>query len=199
MVEAHLVTTAAQAAEVAKQINRPLALKIASTDIAHKTEVGGVALNVLSADAGAAFERMMSSVKAKAPKARIDGVVLSTMRGQGVELIVGIKRDPSWGPVIAVGMGGVLVEALQDSALRRLPIKADDALEMLGELRGSKLLDGFRGSAKVDRAALAETIVHIAEAALALGPDLEAFEINPLLAAEGRIEALDALAIWNQP
>ena len=199
VVEAHLVTTAAQAAEVAKQINRPLALKIASTDIAHKTEMGGVALNVLSADAGAAFERMMSSVKAKAPKARIDGVVLSTMRGQGVELIVGIKRDPSWGPVIAVGMGGVLVEALQDSALRRLPIQAGDALEMLNELRGTKLLDGFRGSASVSRQAMAETIVHIAEAALALGPDLDGFEINPLLAAEGRIEALDALAIWNQP
>ena len=113
-------------------------------------------------------------------------------------MIVGINHDPHWGPVIAVGLGGVLVEALQDSALRRLPIKADDALEMLGELRGSKLLDGFRGSAKVDRTALAETIVRIGDAALALGEQLETFEINPLLAADGRIEALDALAVWKE-
>ena len=198
VVEAHWVTSAAQAAEVAARIARPLALKIASADIAHKTEVGGVALNVAPADAGREFDQMIASVKTKAPNAKIDGVVLSAMRGQGVELIVGINRDPHWGPVIAVGLGGVLVEALQDSALRRLPIKADDALEMLGELRGSKLLDGFRGSAKVDRTALAETIVRIGDAALALGEQLETFEINPLLAADGRIEALDALAVWNE-
>src|SRR3546814_8567049 len=96
---------------------------------------------------------------------------------------------PQWGAAIAVGLGGVFVEALKDTSLRLLPIAEHDALEMLGELRGSALLDGFRGAPAVDRATLAKIIAAIGNAALALGPDLVSLEINPLLALDGRSEA----------
>lgn len=196
VVEAHLATDAASAARIAAEIKQPLALKIASPDIAHKTEVGGVLLNVPPQEAAQAFERIMASVRAKAPEAQIDGVVLSAMRGAGLELIAGVQRDPQWGLMLAVGLGGVLVEALKDSSLRCLPVNEADVQQMLNELRTSRLLDGFRGSAPVDRAQLARTIVGVARAAEALGPDLQALEVNPLRCTEGRIEALDALAVW---
>ena len=98
--------------------------------------------------------------------------------------------------MIAVGLGGVWVEALADTSLRLLPLDENDALEMLTELRGSRLLDGFRGAGAADRRALARAVIMIGEAALALGPTLQALEINPLLICGDRIEALDGLTVW---
>jgi succinyl-CoA synthetase beta subunit len=109
-----------------------------------------------------------------------------------------VKRDAQWGPVIAVGLGGVWVEALDDTSLRTLPVVANDVLEMLDELRGSKLLDGFRGAPSVDRLAVADAIVRIGYCALELGPDLLSLEINPLSVSGSTVEALDALVIWNR-
>jgi hypothetical protein len=122
---------------------------------------------------------------------------VAPMRREGLELFVGVRQDAQWGHVIALGLGGVWIEALQDVSLRRLPVSAADVGEMLGELRGGKLLDGFRGAPPVDRAALADAVVRIGEAALGLGPTLDTLEVNPLLAAGGRIEALDALASYS--
>jgi succinyl-CoA synthetase beta subunit len=175
-----------------------VALKIASPDIQHKTEIGGVALG-LSGDAevAAAYQAMLARVTAARPDARIDGVIVSPMRSQGTELFVGTMRDPHWGPAIAVGLGGVFVEVLKDTSLRLLPITEKDALSMLDELRGAALLDGFRGAPAVDRLAAARAIVAIGNAALALGPDLLCLEVNPLLATQGRIEALDGLTVWE--
>ena len=123
---------------------------------------------------------------------------MSPMRSTGVELFVGTMRDPQWGPAIAVGLGGIWVEALEDTSLRLLPVTAADVEEMLSELRGRKLLDGFRGAAAVDRTAMAKVIAAIGDAALALGPQLVSLEINPLLVDGARAEALDALAIWDE-
>jgi succinyl-CoA synthetase beta subunit len=198
VVPGTLVTAASQAAATARTFDSPVALKIVSADIQHKTEVGGVALDLRGdAAVAAAFDEMMTRVKARQPRAQLDGVMISPMRKGGVELFVGTLRDPQWGPCIAVGLGGVWVEALKDTSLRLLPVQVEDVLEMLKELRGSALLDGFRGAPTIDRAAVARAVVGIGNAALALGPGLVALEVNPLLASAERIEALDGLTVWN--
>lgn len=192
-----LTTRVEEAIAAAAQWSEPAVLKIHSPDIAHKTEVGGVALNLSGAEAvGAAWEAMMACVGARAPHARIDGIVVSPMRQGGIELFVGTVRDPQWGAAIAVGLGGVFVEALKDTSLRMLPVSAADVLEMFDELRGKALLDGFRGAPAIDRAEAARVIAAIGDAALTLGDDLVSLEINPLLAVGGRMEALDGLAVW---
>ncbi|KWR87847.1 acetate--CoA ligase family protein [Cupriavidus sp. IDO] len=198
VVPASIVDSADEAVRVAAALGEPVALKILSPDIAHKTEVGGVVLNVRGNDAvRTAYDRIMASVSAARPEARISGVIVSPMRTTGVELFVGTLRDPQWGPAIVVGLGGVFVEALKDTSMRLLPISEQDALAMFDELRGRALLDGFRGAAAVDRQALARVVVDIGQAALALGPDLVSLEINPLLADGVRIEALDGLTEWS--
>ena len=186
------------AAAVAAAGDGPVALKIASPDIAHKSDIGGVLLNLRGEAAiTEGFARIQASVRAARPEARIDGILVAPMRGGGLELFVGVLRDPLWGPVLALGLGGLWVEALGDTSLRLLPVSPAEVEAMLAELRGARLLDGYRGSPAVDRAALAAVVAGIGEAALALGPGLVALEVNPLLAAPGRIEALDALAIWE--
>jgi succinyl-CoA synthetase beta subunit len=170
-------------------------MKIASDDIAHKSDIGGVALD-LQGDAaiGAAFRRIVSV----APQsARVDGVLVAPMRSGGIELFVGCTRDPQWGPVIAVGLGGVWVEILQDVALRPLPIDAAEVRRMLGELRGAKLLHGARGMQAADLGAVAAVVARIGDAAVALGPEMEALEVNPLWVRGADVEALDALAVWT--
>lgn len=198
VVPAQLVHSAVEAVDVARRIGESVALKVASRDIAHKTDIGGVKLNVLGEQAVAqAFLSISESVRQARPDAEVEGQVISPMRGKGVELFVGTLRDAQWGPVLVVGLGGIWVEALQDTSLRLLPVTAADVLEQLSELRASKLLDGFRGAPAVDRQALAEIIAKIGNAALALGPELVSLEINPLWSDGERIEALDALAIWD--
>lgn len=178
-------------------IEGPLVLKILSQDIAHKTEVSGVRLNVASADVGAAYEALLEAVKAARPDARIEGVIVSPMRQGGVELLVGVTRDPTWGPMITVGFGGVLVELLADAAISPLPVTRENVVSMLERLRGAKLLKGFRNMPAADLDRLSDAIVHIGEAALALGPNLDSLEVNPLIARGGDVEALDGLVIWK--
>ena len=195
VVPATLARDADQAVAAARAIGDRVVLKIASDDIAHKSDIGGVALNLEGDDAVAdAFRRIMAVAPAGA---RIDGVLVAPMRSGGLELFVGCTRDPQWGPVIAVGLGGVWVEVLQDVALRPLPIGAAEVKRMLAELRGAKLLHGIRGMPAVDLDAVAAVIARIGDAAVALGPDLEALEVNPLWVRGSEVEALDALAVWR--
>ena len=191
-----VVATSRAEAEAAG-IEGPLVLKILSPDIAHKTEAGGVRLNVAKADAGAAYDAIREAVKTARPDARIEGVILSPMRQGGVELLVGVTRDPTWGAMITVGFGGVLVELLADVAISPLPVTRDNAIGMLNRLRGAKLLKGFRGAPAADLDRVADAIVRIGDAALALGPKLESLEVNPLIVRGADVEALDGLAIWK--
>jgi acyl-CoA synthetase (NDP forming) len=193
-----LAKSAEEASQAAAQLGGAVVLKIASPDIAHKTEAGGVRLNVAGAEATRrAYEEIVQSAKAYAPKARIDGVIVSPMREAGVELIVGVARDPDWGPVLVVGLGGVFTEALKDSQLSLLPVTPTGARDMLESLRGAALLKGFRGAPAADLDRLAAAITAIGDAALALGPDLAALEVNPLRVRGGEIECLDGLAIYS--
>jgi acetate---CoA ligase (ADP-forming) len=197
VIPAKLATTRDEAVAFAATLDAPVALKIASPDIAHKTDVGGVKLS-LQGDmtVGAAFDAIVASVRAAKPEAKIEGVLVSPMRGGGLEILVGTVRDPQWGQTLAVGLGGVWVEALADTQLRLLPVTASEARNMLTGLRAAKLLQGFRGTPAADLDKLAEVIAAIGDAALALGDRLTTLEVNPLWVRGADIEALDGLAVY---
>ncbi len=199
VIPATLATSAEQAAEAARAMGFPVALKIASPDIVHKSDIGGVKLGLQNEDAvREAFTEVMSIAKAVTPVARIEGVLISPMRSGSIELLVGVTRDASWGQVLAVGMGGIWVEVLKDTSLRVLPVTRDDVRAMLAELQGAKLLHGARGSKPADMDALVEVIYRTSELAQALKGDLESLEINPLRVDGSQIEALDAVITWQR-
>ncbi|MFW3895141.1 acetate--CoA ligase family protein [Pseudomonas bharatica] len=198
VIAQQVVSSRSEAQELAERFEGRAVLKVLSPDIAHKTEVGGVILDLHGPDAiVAGFDRIMESVKAAKPDARIEGIILSPMREGGIELLVGVARDPVWGPVLAVGLGGVWVELLDDTQLRLLPVTVAEARQMLCSLKASKLLTGYRGAKPADLDKLAWVIASIGDAALALGEDLDALEVNPLRVDGADVEALDALAIWQ--
>lgn len=197
-IPARLVNSVDQAVTAAREMGLPVVLKIASPDILHKSDIGGVALDIQSeGEVRVAFERLIQAAGALSPVPRIEGVLVSPMRAGGVELLVGISRDPDWGQVLAVGLGGVWVEILKDTSLRVLPVTRADIHVMLNELQGAKLLRGARGSLPADLPALVETIYAIAEVAQRLQTDLESLEINPLRVHGSQIEALDAVISWR--
>ena len=194
----HLVLTAEEAVEAWRAFGGPVVIKIASPDILHKSDIGGVRLNLDDAEAvRAAFDGVMAAAASHHPDAHIEGCIIAPMRQGGTELFVGTART-AWGPVIAVGLGGVWIEILQDSSLRLLPIGPAEARAMIGELKGARLLEGYRGGEPADLDAIAATISAIGDAALALGPDLVSLEINPLRVNGSQVEALDALALWDE-
>ncbi len=198
VVPAVLAQDESQAIAAARTISGPVVLKIASPDIAHKSDIGCVELNLEGEPAvRAAYQRIVASARSGAPGARIDGVLVSPMRERGVELLVGLSRDPQWGPVLAVGLGGIWVEVFQDISLRVLPVDASEIERMLTELRGAKLLAGQRGIPPVNVEVVATVIARIAEAALSLGPDLAEMDVNPLWVRGEQVEALDALCVWQ--
>ncbi|MFU2325029.1 acetate--CoA ligase family protein [Pseudomonas sp. NFX98] len=198
VIPQQIVTTRAEAVAAAAKFEGPVVLKILSPDIQHKTEVGGVLLNLEGSQAiGDGFDRVISNVHAAKPDARFEGVIMSPMRQGGTELLVGVARDPVWGLVLAVALGGVWVELLGDTQLRLLPVSATEVKNMLAGLKAHKLLTGYRGSKPVDLDKLSHAISKIGDAAMALGDDLEALEVNPLRVCGGTVEALDALAVWR--
>jgi acetate---CoA ligase (ADP-forming) len=197
VVPARLARSADEAVKAAAGFGGPLSVKVASADIVHKSDVGGVRLDVpADEDAVRAAHRAVTEAAARAGH-RVDGVLISPMRRGGAELLVGVVRDPQWGPVLAVAIGGVFVEVLQDSALAPLPVSAAQAGKLLDRLRGRALLSGARGAAPADHAQLSAVIARIGDLATALGDDLESLEVNPLLVDGARIEALDAMVTWR--
>jgi acyl-CoA synthetase (NDP forming) len=186
----HAVAATAQAMQL------PLALKIVSPDILHKTEIGGVALAIASPEEAAAEAAQMTERVARAaPAARVDGFLLSEMAPAGVELILGTRRDSLFGPLVMVGLGGVTAELFEDVAIRLAPVDEDEAEAMLRELKCWPLLDGWRGAAKADVAAAAHAIAALSALAAANADTVETLEINPLRVlpeGEGAL-ALDAV------
>ena len=175
-----------------------LALKICSAQITHKSDIGGVALGLSSAaDVRAGFEKVLAAGQA-VPEASIDGVLVTPMRAGGAELLAGVTVDPAFGPVLAVGLGGIWVELLGDTSLRLLPVDAAEVRRMLGELRGLPLLQGARGAAPVNLDAVAEAIARLADTALSLDGALRALEVNPLWVNGDQVEALDVLVVTER-
>jgi acyl-CoA synthetase (NDP forming) len=198
-VPGKLTTSADEAVQAACEVGLPVVLKIQSPELPHKSDVGGVALNLASEEAvREEFTAMLARVRTRQPDAGIDGILVSPMRPSGTELLVGVVRDDLWGPVLTVALGGIWTEILKDSAVRILPVRSEEIEKMLGELRGAQLLRGARGQEGVDLQAVSEVIYRVSRLALALGPQLNALEINPLLVKGSHIEALDVLVNWEE-
>ena len=198
MIPTRLCGTAEEAVAAAGALGYPAAVKIASPDITHKTEVGGVALNL--ADARAVrdgFAAVLGRVRLARPDARIDGVLVSPMAGDGVEMILGVQHDPTFGPVVMAGLGGIFVEVLRDISFRVAPFDEAEAHRMLAELRGLPLLTGARGRAPADLDAVAAALAALSRFAAAHAAALESAELNPVIVrAAGRgLVALDALIV----
>lgn len=193
-----IVTSKEEAAQFAKNHPDPLVMKVESADILHKSDVGGVKLNVCGPEAAEkAYEEIMESVTAKRPDAHINGILTVPMLDASVEIIIGVNNDPQFGPMIMVGMGGVFVEVFKDVALYPAPLKEEEALEMLKSLKSFKLLNGYRGTEKCDIKALCQTIVAISNYAQANKDVLKELDINPLFVyPEGKgVGVADALIV----
>ena len=173
------------AVRAAERLGYPVVIKIDSPDVAHKTDVGGVRVRCADAAAvRAAVRDVLDAVGRHAPAARLDGVLVQRMVAGGIEMILGVKTDPLFGPAVVCGFGGIFVEQLRDVSLRVPPLGRDDALAMIAELRGAALLKGVRGRPPADAAALADAIVALAALAAAHRESLRALDINPLLVLE---------------
>jgi acyl-CoA synthetase (NDP forming) len=192
-----LARTADEAAAIAKQVGYPVALKAQAAALSHKTEAGGVTLNLADEAAlRAAWSTMQQNIKRAAPGVALDGCLVERMSGKGLELMIGAKRDAGWGPVLLLGLGGIWVEALGD--VRLLPVDADEAqiLEALSQLRTAKLLSGFRGAPPADVDAVARAVMALGRL-MRTQPDIVEIDINPLMVhAKGQgATALDALIV----
>jgi acyl-CoA synthetase (NDP forming) len=184
------------AVAAAAQLGFPLAVKIESPDIVHKTEAGAVALGVRSnAELKAAYDRIMENAKAYAPQADIHGVLLQSMAPAGVEVVAGVRIDPGFGPVIMVGSGGVLVELLRDSVVDLAPVNTGEALRMLRKLKGAALLEGYRGRGAVNLHRLADIIVRLSEFAADQCDNILEADVNPLICTGDASIAVDALIV----
>ena len=177
-----LARDADAARRIARDIGAPVAMKVQSDDMPHKSESNGIALGVEGeAAVGDAFDGIMARARGFAPSADFRGVRVEAMAGEGIEVIVGVSRDPDFGPMVAVGLGGVLVEVLDDVVLSPAPIDAAEAREMLRRLRGARVLDGVRGAQPADVDALVALLVAVSEFAAEAGGALEALDLNPVI------------------
>jgi acyl-CoA synthetase (NDP forming) len=193
---AKLATSADDAVHAAEALGYPVALKIESPDILHKTEAQGVALNLKDAAAvRSAYARLGDNARAYRPDARIAGVLVQAMAPGTLELVIGLHNDPAFGPVVMVGLGGVLVEVLRDVVFRAAPVTETEALRMLDELKAKSVLDGVRGAPAVDRHALASMVSAVSCFGAAAGPRLREVDLNPVLAGPDGAIAVDWMMV----
>jgi len=188
-----VVTSADDAATVAARIGFPVVLKIVSPDIIHKTDVGGVELGLESEEAvRAAFSRITSSVRKAMPEARVEGISVEEMVGEGIEIIIGLNNDGQFGPVVMFGLGGILTEVLNDVSFRVLPIAQDDARRMIQEIKGRPLLEGYRGQPPVSKDLLVDLLMKANRMGLDLADRLDSVDFNPILVWGDQHRVLDA-------
>lgn len=196
--QAELVTSAEAAVEAAKRIapSGSVALKIESMDVLHKTDVGGVALNLSSDDAvRQAFLDITQRVKKAKPEARQDGILVQAMSSGRVEFILGLKRDPVFGMVIMMGLGGVWIEVLKDVVFCQCPVTPAEAADALGRLKGAALLEAFRGQPAVNKEALIQTIVSLSQLGKACEDWLAELDLNPILLSDKGLVAVDVAMV----
>jgi acyl-CoA synthetase (NDP forming) len=192
-----LAATRDEAQAQAGAMGYPVVLKVVSPDIAHKTDAGGVKLNLANSEAvGAAFDEIMANAKAVVPDAYIKGVSVQQMAKAGTEVIVGMTTDPQFGPVMMFGLGGIMVEVLKDVSFRLVPLTARDAGQMISDIKGKPVLDGVRGS-KADIAALENTLLKVSQL-VEKHPEIRELDLNPVFAyADGAI-AVDARIVVSE-
>ena len=195
------LTSADEARVAAEALGYPVVMKIVSADILHKTEIGGVLLHLNSPQAVVnGFNTLMRRAKKAKPEARLDGVLVAPMVTDGVETILGVQRDPIFGPVVLFGLGGIFVEVFKDVAMRLAPFTEDVAAQMIREIKGFALLQGVRGKGPADIEALIHTLTKLSAFASANADRLESLDLNPFLVrpqGEGAV-AVDALIVPRQ-
>ncbi len=193
-----LADSPSSASEIAQQQGLPVALKISSPDIVHKSDAGGVQLNLDTPERVAkAYGDILARVGETHPGAHIDGVLVTKMAPPGQEVIVGMNRDPQFGPIILFGLGGVLVEIFRDVALRHAPLTRQDALEMIREIKGYPVLAGYRGQPQVDTNALADCLLAVAQIAEE-NADIVEIDLNPVFAYPDSALVADARIIIQE-
>ncbi len=189
----------AQAAALGRTMGFPVVLKISSVDITHKSDAGGVKVGLKDAAAvETAYDDIMASCTAKHPGARIEGISVQAMADAGTEVIVGMTKDPSFGPVLMFGLGGIFVEVLKDVAFRIVPIERSDAAEMIGEIKGKRLLEGYRGQDAADLPCLEDMLLKLS--ALVEGTEgIAEIDMNPVFAYRQGAVVVDARIILDAP
>jgi len=188
-----------EALRISKEIGFPVALKIASRDISHKSDIGGVRLGIETANQAAkAYEDILKAVQQRCPHAAIEGVSVQKMAPPGVEVIIGTTKDAQFGPVIMFGLGGIFVEIIKDVSFRIVPIEKRDAREMIREIKGFPLLRGFRGKEPIDITSLEELLLKVSKFA-ETHPEIKEIDLNPVFAYPQGAVAVDARVILESP
>jgi acyl-CoA synthetase (NDP forming) len=194
---ARLAATRDAAVQAAGDIGFPVVLKIVSPQITHKTDVGGVKLDLKSAEeVAAAFDEIVAAARRAAPDAAIEGVSVQKMAQPGIEVIVGVSTDPQFGPVLMFGLGGVLVEVLKDVAFRIIPIAPRDARQMIHDIKGFPLLEGYRGQDPADLAALENLLLRVSDF-VEKHPEVSELDLNPVFAYKDGALAVDARIVLS--
>lgn len=192
-----LATSKEKAVSVSEELGYPVVLKVSSVDITHKSDSGGVKVNLKSrAEVEAAYDAIMTSCRAYAPGADIEGVSVQPMARQGTEIIMGMIRDQSFGPVLMFGLGGVFVEVLKDVAFRIVPLEKSDAAAMMDEIQGKKLLQGYRGKEPADKERLQKMLVQLSDF-VNVTPGIEEIDMNPVFAYSDGAMVVDARIILS--
>ncbi|KAA0232127.1 MAG: acetate--CoA ligase family protein [Dehalococcoidia bacterium] len=187
-----LATTREQAQDQSEAMGYPVVLKIVSPGIAHKSDVGGVKLNLLNREAvGAAFDEIMANARRAEPNASILGVSVQQMAKQGTEVIIGMTTDPQFGPVMMFGLGGIMVEVLKDVSFRLVPLSEKDAGQMIDEIKGRPVLSGVRGQPPADIDALKQAIIQVSRF-VEKHPEVRELDLNPVFAYPDGAVAVDA-------
>jgi acyl-CoA synthetase (NDP forming) len=195
VVETKLAKTQKEAVSLSQKMGFPVALKITSPDVIHKSDSGGVKLSINSvAEVKKAYDEILKKVRKQYPDAIIHGVSVQKMALPGTEVIVGTSKDPQFGPVIMFGLGGIFVELLKDVSFRVIPVEQRDAQEMIKEIKGYPLLQGYRGKEPANISALVEIILKISKL-IEENPQIKELELNPILAYKNKAVAVDARII----
>jgi len=198
VVDTRLAKSKTEAVAIAKEIGLPVVMKIASADVVHKSDAGGVKLGLkTAAQVGKAYDDIMKSIKAAFPNAKIEGVSVQSMARSGVEVIIGMSKDAQFGPVLMFGLGGVLVEILKDVSFRIVPLVKRDAKEMIREIKGFPLLQGYRGSEPVDVENLENMLLKVSEF-IEKTPEIKELDLNPIFAYKDGAVAVDARVILEK-
>jgi acyl-CoA synthetase (NDP forming) len=196
--EMRTATSREEAVAVSREVGYPCVLKVSSVDISHKSDAGGVKVGLADEQQVAeAYDAIMSSCRAKYPDAVIEGVTVQDMAPPGLEVIVGVATDPQFGHVVMFGLGGVWVEVLEDVSFRLVPLTKDDARSAVTEIRAARLLEGFRGSAPVDKAALEDILLRVSDF-VAKTPEVREMDLNPVFAYRDGAVAVDARVILGE-
>jgi len=198
IIDTRLATSREEAVSISRKLGFPVVLKIASSDIVHKSDAGGVRLGLkTAAEAGKAYDDIIKTIRQKHPQARIQGVAVQKMARPGVEVIIGMSKDAQFGPVLMFGLGGIMVEVLKDVSFRIVPLSRRDAAEMLREIRGYPLLEGYRGGEAVDLSCLEEWLLKVSDF-VEKNPEIMELDLNPIFAYSDGAIAVDARVILEE-